>query len=395
MHKIKIFDDYLKFFLSVANERYVHLQGGRRSGKTINTFLWLRLLGYARQSQVTIMVCDSTAPALKNTIGDFTLATGLTPKSSIINGINAQDNNILWKFVSFDDFTKTQGVRCDYLFCNEAVRIPMSVLEVLVQGVVNQIYFNYNPTKKSGIERWVNDNNIMYSTFKNNPMLSQEQVDEFENLKRRAQRANATKRDIYLYTVYYCGQFSEISGAIFDTICKISDEEYNNIPVLEIYGMDFGFASSSSADPTTLVGIKVFENKLYIKQYIYENGIVNDANLAHKMAACGLDYHSIILADYGGLGKERINKLVSADNGKWTDDDIKGGFQIYNAVKTSVMDGVMELLSTDGIYVTESSNAIIDELEGYEIDDNQKFKGADHSIDATRYAYHYYKNFLQ
>ena len=199
---------------------------------------------------------------------------------------------------------------------------------------------------------------------------------------------------MYLYTVYYCGQFSEISGVIFDSIYRITDEEYQNIPVLEIYGMDFGFASSSSADPTTLVGIKVFENKLFVKQYIYENGIVNDANLAHKMSACGLDYHSIILADYGGLGKERINKLVTADNGKWTDDDIRCGFNIYNAVKTSVMDGVMELLSTDGIYVTESSNATIDEMEGYEIDDNQKFKGADHSIDAIRYAYHYYKNYL-
>lgn len=391
---MKIFKDYLEFFLNTANERYVHLQGGRRSGKTINTFLWLRMLGYARQQPVTIMVCDSTFPALKNTIGDFTLSTNLVPKSSVINGISVQDGNILWRFVSFDDFTKTQGVRCDYLFCNEAVRIPMSVLEVLVQGVVSQIFFNYNPTKKSGIERWVNDNNIMYSTWKNNPMLSVEQIQEFENLKIRAQKANATKRDIYLYTVYYLGQFSEISGQIFDSIYHLTDEEYANIPVLEIYGMDFGFASSSSADPTVLVGIKYYENKLYVKQYIYQNGITNDAELAHRMAQCGLDYHSIVIADYGGMGKERINTLVTANNGKWTDDDIKCGFSISNAIKTTVWDGVMELLSTDGIYVTNSSNYITDELEGYELAENQKFSGADHAIDAIRYAFHFAKNYM-
>lgn len=365
-----------------------------RSGKTINTYIWLRMLGYARQQPITIMVCDSTAPALKNTIGDFTLATNLTPKSSIINGISTQDGNILWRFVSFDDFQKVQGVRCDYLFCNEAVRIPMSVLEVLVQGVVSQIFFNYNPTKKSGIERWVNDNNIMYSTFKNNQMLSVEQIQEFENLKIRAQKANATKRDIYIYTVYYLGQFSEISGQIFDSIYHVTDEEYANIHCLEIFGMDFGFASSSSADPTVLLGIKYYENKLYVKQYIYQNGITNDAELAHRMAECGLDYHSIVIADYGGMGKERINTLVTANNGKWTDDDIKCGFSISNAIKTTVWDGVMELLSTDGIYVTENSNYITDELEGYELAENQKFNGADHAIDAIRYAFHFAKNYL-
>ena len=390
-----IFKDYLNFFVRCAAERYVHLQGGRRSGKTINTFLWLRMLGYARQCPLTIMVCDSTAPALKNTISDFTLATGLTPKSSIINGINAQDGNILWKFVSFDDFTKTQGVRCDYLFVNEAVRVPMAILEVLVQGVVNQIYFNFNPTKKSGIERWISDTNIMYSTFKNNPTLSAEQVAEFENIRVRAGKANATKRDLYLYQVYYLGQFSDISGQIFDNVYRITDEEYRNIPVLEIFGMDFGFASSSSADPTTLIGVKLYENKIYCKQYIYENGIVNDATLAHKMAACGLDYTRMIFADYGGMGNERIKKLVSADNGKWTDLDIRTGFQIFNAQKTTVYDGVMEMLSTDGLYVTEESVELHDELQGYELDEHQKFIGADHGIDALRYAFHYYKNYLQ
>lgn len=367
---------------------------GEWSGKTINTFLWLRMLGRARGSNITVMVCDSTSPALKNTIGDFTLATGLTPKSSLIHGLSCQDENILWKFVSFDDFTKTQGVRCEYLFVNEAVRVPMTILEVLVQGVVDQIFFNYNPSKKSGIERWVNDNNIMYSTFKNNSTLGKEQINEFESLKIRAMKPNATKRDLYLYTVYYLGKFSEISGAIFDNINKITDEEYKAIPVLEIFGMDFGFASSSSADPTTLIGVKLYENKIYCKEYIYEAGIVNDATLAHKMAKAGVDYHSIVLADYGGMGKERINKLVTADQGRWKDEDIRTGFNIYNAVKTSVFDGIMEVLSTDGIYVTENSVNLNNEMECYELDENNKFKGADHGIDALRYAYHYYKNFL-
>lgn len=390
---MKLFNKYLKFFIDCEKERYIHCCGSRRSGKTINTFLWLRMLGRIRQKPITIIVCDSTSPALKNTIGDFTLATGLYPKSSLLDGISCRDENILWRFLSFDDGSKCQGVRGDYLFVNEAVRVQMEVLEVLVQGITCQVYFNYNPTKKSGIERWINDKNFIRTTWKDNPHLTEAQKDEFRNLKIRAEKPNATKRDIFLYTVYYLGEFSDISGAVFDNINKISYEEYRNIPVLELFGMDFGFASSASADPTTLVGCKYYKDRIYCHQYIYESGLVNNAALAHKMVQSGVDYHSIVLADYGGLGKERINTLVSADNGTWTDPEIRCGFQIYNAQKTTIFDGVMEMLSTDGIYVTNSSTALIDEFEGYEYTDKQKFSGADHGIDALRYVFHYYKNF--
>lgn len=391
---MKLFNKYLKFFIDCEKERYIHCCGSRRSGKTINTFLWLRMLGRLRQKPITIIVCDSTSPALKNTIGDFTLATNLCPKGTLLDGISCRDGNILWRFLSFDDGTKCQGIRGDYLFVNEAVRVQMEVLEVLVQGITEQVYLNYNPTKKSGIERWVNDKNFIRTTWLDNPYLTEPQKDEFRNLKIRAERPHATKRDLFLYQVYYLGQYSDISGAVFDNINKISYEEYKEIPVLETFGLDFGFASSSSADPTAFVGCKYWNGRIYCHEYFCEVGLVNDANLAHKIASCGVDYRDIILADYGGLGKERINQLVTAGNGSWTEEDIRSGFQVYNAIKTSVMDGVMELLSTDGIYVTSSSTAMIEELEGYEFTDKQKFSGADHCIDALRYAFHYSKNFL-
>lgn len=390
---MRIFPDYFDFFLKQKDQRYVHLIGGRRSGKTINVFLWVRLLSKVRRQPITVLVVDSTYPALKNTIQDFTLATGLIPKNSLTTGISIQDANVTWIFSHYDEPTKAQGVRCDYLIVQEAVRVRMDVLEVLVQGVVSQIYTTSNPTKQTGIKRWMNDANTMWSTFKNNPTLGDAQISEFELLKERAQRPTATKRDIYLYTVYYLGKFSDISGQIFDNVTTIADEDYFSLPAQEIYGLDFGFAASSSADPTVLVGVKYRDRKIYIHEYFYRQGLTNDEELAHLMHDCGCTPYTPIAADFGGLGKCRIEKLISADNGQWTDEDIRQGFGVFPCHKTSVFDGIMEMLSTDGICLTRSSVNTREEFDSYELD-GEKFSGADHAIDAARYAFHYIKNFL-
>lgn len=390
---LTIAKSYLDFFVSTFNERYLFLQGGRRSGKTINTFLWLRMLGYMRRGTIHIMVVGNTFPALQKTIADFTLATGLTPQGSLTQGLHVQDGNLLWQFDHFDTYTKAQGTMADYLFINEAVNMKPDIIEVLVQGIRGQIIFNYNPTHRVRFERWYNEKNVKITTWKDNPYLTPAQREEFEMLKVRAQSAGATRRDIYLYDVYYLGLFSELTGAVFGTIELNTYNDYCQVPAQEVIGIDFGFATNG--DPTTVIGVKVYKNKLFVHQYIYERGLTSDITLAYKLRECGFNEYTFMLADYGGMGKGRIATLVTADNGRWKEDPLIGnGFNIQNAIKTQVLDGLSQLLSFDKIVLTNTSVDTRNEIEAYEIDDKGKPKGEDHAIDAMRYAGIYAKNYL-
>lgn len=390
--EMRIAFNYLDFFTSSMDERYVFCQGGRRSGKTINTILWLQMLGKARGCNLSIMVANDTFPSLQKTFQDFTLATGLSVRGSLMDGYCCQDDNITWKFCHFDDYTKAQGTMADYLFINEAVNLKNDIIEVLVQGIREQVYFNYNPTHHPKFERWYNDRNLMITTWKDNPYLTDAQKEEFEQLKVRAQRAGATQRDIYLYEVYYLGSFSDLTGAVFSSLNKITHYDYTQVPAQEVIGIDFGFATTG--DPTTVMGVKVHNNQIYIHQYLYEIGLTSDYQLAHKLHDFGFNSYTMILADYGGMGKGRINTLVTADNGRWTDPEISQGFNVQNAVKTKVMDGLSQLLALDAIHITETSFETIEEFEGYEIDDKGRPRGNDHTIDAVRYAGVYAKNYL-
>ena len=61
-----------------------------------------------------------------------------------------------------------------------------------------------------------------------------------------------------------------------------------------------------------------------------------------------------------------------------------------NAKKTRIIDGIQEMLNCDGIYITDSSSHLRNEMDKYELKDGTA-KGKDHAIDALRYAFHYSK----
>lgn len=382
---------YADFFRRSGNERHVFLQGGRRSGKTFATFQYLE--AYAGLiTGCKIMVVCATYPQLQKTMEDFERALGVTVSGSLVSGYHAKTfGEVLWQFAHFDHPTKAQGTQCDFLFINECVNVDRSVAEVLMQSARLQCFYNFNPTKKFWGSDFMNERNVMCTTFRDNAYLTTEQKAEFEALKERAQRPGATRHDEYMYRVYYCGEFSDMAGAVFGAIGKVSERLYKEIPVTEVYGVDFGFAMDG--DPTTMIGVKVWEKQLYIHQYIYERGLTNDEDLAHRMIAAGVNRYSLIFGDYGGAGKGRMATLITADNGRW-EGEIAGGIPMQNAVKGTILDGISQMLSFDAISITETSVATIDEFENYELDENGKPKGADHAIDAARYAATYAKNYL-
>lgn len=363
-------ETYQRFFYDNRDSRHVLLQGGRRSGKTQATIRHLLRLCAAIGGDLKVLVVCFQHPQLLKTIEDFTMITGIT-----VHADEARTEGALWQFCNFDDFTKAQGSQCDYLFINEALNLPEEIGDTLVQGVRRQTFYNYNPTRSAWVQKYVADDghNLIKTTFKDNAYLPAAQVAEFEALRERAMRPTATMHDKYMYQVFYLGDFATMVGQVFQRIETIGAEAYTQIDAEECYGLDFGFATDG--DPTVLVGVRIANNKVYVRQYIYEQGLTSDEVLAKRMQQAGLNQYSEIRADYGGMGKGRISNLRDMS---WS---------VMPCYKTTRLDGLSQLLCYDAIVIVEGGAETLAEFENLEIDEAKKTKGNDHAIDAVRYAF--------
>lgn len=387
---LNIIPTYAKFFLDNIDERYLILQGSRRSGKSISVFQWItiRLLGEKKECCV---IC-ATYPATTNAIKDFQLATGLSVTGNQIYGqCCVFPNGSVIYFKAFDDPTKAQGTYCDFAIVEEALNIPEQIFSVFAMSIREQVFFLYNPTKNAWTDKYLapDKHNYLKTTFKDNPYLLPEQIQEFDKLKERAFSPTANLFDKYNYQVYYLGNFSNASGKVFQQVYSCTDEEFENIPVQCATGMDFGFVDSK--DFTTLVQVKIYQNCIYARERLYSNHLTNNKDLAWELARLGYDCYTPISCDFGGLGKTRIDILSTANYGEWTEKELNKGFGCISANKTKIVEGIQELLQYDKIILTESSINLRKEMDGYELKEDGKPKGTDHAIDAMRYAQQYFK----
>lgn len=380
MNKVPFSRKYRDFFARTLEERHVFLQGGRRSGKTFSTFLHLFIatsimIQSGRTSALTVLVVCHEHPQLQNTMEDFKAAIGVPIIGSKTLGDHATTcgGRVVWQFKAFDSKEKAQGTKADYLFINEAPNLPEDIARTLMPGIRYQCFYNYNPTKKFWGQDFFNEKNLMITTWADNDYLTDAQREEFELIKDRALRPTARKIDTYQYKVYYLGEFTDLAGNVFGGVAKCSTADYSQVPAKEAIGMDFGFATDG--DPTTVVGVKVWNRSLYIHEYIYAVGLTSNYELCERLNAAGINGHTPIFADYGGMGRSRMDDLIR-----------NHGMSLYNAKKGTIMDGISLMLTHESITITETSEATIDEFESYELDENGRPHGADHAIDAARYA---------
>lgn len=392
MSILNIPQKYLEFFVRNHDvNRYVLLQGGRRSGKTFSTLMWLYFLCSGTE-RFNVMIAAASSSQLQATIQDAEDSLGLIITGNKVYGDSCVlPNGSLWQFKNFDDFSKCVGQKADYLFLNEAVNLDEKSFGTLIQGIRKQIILNYNPTRECWVNKYINPekDNLMITTWQDNPYLTEYQVEEFENIKRRALSPIATIFDKYAYEVFYKGVFTNMSGKVFQQVYSCTDEEFEKIPVRCATGMDFGFVDSK--DFTTLVQVKIYQNCLYARERLYSNHLTNNKDLGMELARLGYDCYTPISCDFGGLGKTRIDILSTANYGEWTEKELNKGFGCISANKTKIVEGIQELLQYDKIIITESSINLRKEMDGYELKEDGKPKGTDHAIDAMRYAQQYFK----
>jgi phage terminase large subunit len=383
---LNIIPIYAKFFVKNINSRHLVLQGSRRSAKSVSVYQWMTLRLLSERKECCV-ICASY-PAAMLAVKDFQLATGLVVSGNAIYGTCYMfPNGSVISFKGIDDPTKAQGTSCDYAIIEEALNLDEQIFSVFSMSVREQIFFIYNPTKTSWVDKYIKEDksNYLKTTWKDNPYLGPEQIEEFENIRKRAESPTASILDIYNKKVYYDGDFSEMGGKVFPAIFTCTDEEYDSLSAIECSGIDFGFVDG--ADATCVVGAKVFQNCLYLKQYINSRGLSKDKDLAFALADKGFNCYSYLTADHGGVGKTRITALCTAGNYEWEEEPICKGFNITPIRKGRVVDGLTRMLNYDKIIVTASSKDLRSEMGNYELGpEGEERSKHQNLVDAARYA---------
>jgi phage terminase large subunit len=162
-------------------------------------------------------------------------------------------------------------------------------------------------------------------------------------------------------------------GRIFKNWKVISDEEYEKLEYPVFNGLDFGFSN----DPTALIEIKEHNNKIYLRELIYETGLTNQ-RISARMKREGVSKNTII---YGDAAEPKSIEEIKLE-----------GWNIESSVKgqDSVKAGIDMLLDKE-VYYTESSVNIANEVQEYiwllnreKEPTNEPIDQFNHAMDAVR-----------
>ena len=356
--------------LDNSNKRITIEQGGSRSGKTYNILMWLIFAYSDRNNGKTITICRKTFPALRaSSMRDFfdILKKYDIYKEANHNKSNSEYllNNNLFEFISLDQPQKVRGRKRDVLYINEANELYFEDWQQLILRTTDKAILDYNPSDEFHFIydkiKPRDDAEFFITTYKDNPFLDIETVNEIERLK---------FVDENYWKIYGLGQIGSSQALIF----RIN--ECNSIPPeakFLSYGMDFGFTN----DPTTLVAIYQQGDNIYLKELLYQTGLTN-RDIDEK-----LKFHSV----------ERKEIFADSAEPKSIEELYRMGWNVKPATKGqgSVNIGI-DMMKRYQLHVTKDSVNMIKEFRNYKWQEdkngnvlNTPVDMFNHTIDAIRY----------
>jgi phage terminase large subunit len=354
-----------------ASTRFVINIGGSRSTKTYSILQLLIVKALESKDPLVISIVRKSLPSLRISVmrDFFDILKSLDLYA--VEAHNKTENtymlgSTLIEFFSIDDAQKRRGTKRDILFVNEANEISYEDFFQLNIRTTQTVYLDFNPSEQF----WYNDKiqnrddvTIIHSTYKDNPYLNQDQVNEIERLQ---------FTDKQYYQIYALGEFAGAIDLVF-SYTPVDDIPTDNAKLVAL-GMDFGFIN----DPTTLIEIWKQGNDLYLNELMYDKGLTNQ-DIGDTMKQYGVDRYTEIIADSAEPKSiEEIRRM---------------GYNIKPATKgpDSILNGI-DILKRHRIYVTKQSTNVIKELNGYkwitDKDGNKLNKPIDmfnHALDAVRY----------
>lgn len=358
-----------------SKKRYVWLLGGVRSGKTYSALQYILYL--VLQYGVKAFVIRKTFPALvRGTLTLFQRILDAIPVSFEFQKRNMKyvfgNDGEIW-FFSLDNVEKIKGAETNILFVDEMNEFSYDEylffktrISASEKSVSNKFIFASNPVMGWMYEKIYltggegGEVDIILSTPRDNPFLSYEYLFSLEKIRE-------VSEETYRYAVL--GEFVKPQQFVFQKI-NITNEDFEP----EVYGVDFGYVN-----PSVVVGVKMIENNLYIKEIFFQSYTTNSELISFIKNSC--DISKMFFCD--GAEPQRIEEMKRA------------GIKAVG-VKEKVKDGIHFLISKN-IFIYYKSKNTIDEFQKYSFvkkDDivyDEFVKMNDHSIDAVRYATFLYR----
>ncbi len=364
--KIKTTNVFHKAYNS--DTRITCLQGGTRSSKSYS-LAQLFIIKCLQDTGKTYTICRKTLPALKATayrdmiqiLKELDLYAEENHNKS---ELSYQLNGNLLEFISVDQPQKIRGRKRNCLWLNEANEFTYEDWQQLILRTTEKIYLDYNPSDPYS---WIYDKVVVRedctfikSTYRANPFLDEDTIDEIERLK---------DLDPDYWQVYGLGEIGSVQTMIFRKF-ELVDEVQGR---LVGYGLDFGFTNS----PSALVAVYQADDNLYIKEMLYEKRLTN-TDLANKLREFRIDRQSEIVGD-------------SAEP-KTIEEIYRQGFNIKPAKKGAGIHLGIDIMRRYKLHITKDSLNAIKEFRSYKWATdkngdvlNTPVKINDHLIDATRY----------
>ena len=358
--------------------RYISMPGGTRSGKTYAILQLLdRVIRQNDKAGDVTSVVSETLPHLKRgAIRDFERIIkhplNVDPRWNASELTYTYENGAKLEFFSADTPAKVMGPGRKRLFLNECNYVAWETARHLFVRTTGLIIMDYNPASTFwSIEQIEPRENcvIIHSTYKDNPFLSQEIIDEIE----------ANKDDPNWWRVYGLGLLGSLEGVIYDF------EQIDTLPdpagLVEVWGMDFGFH-----DPTAIVKILADRKRkvAYVKQIAHRTNLKNGP-IADILTAAGVPRNVRIWAD--AAEPKSIAEISDAAHVQIKACD-KSAPRRSDARKFQI-----QWLQGWKLYVTKDSVDVIRELRNYTWEQDADGRPTDvpthkfsHSPDAIRYA---------
>ena len=361
-----------KTYRDIENSRRICiLQGGTRSSKSYSALQWLLVKALTEPNMVFSIVRKSFPSMRVSIMRDWVgILKGLEiwddNNWSATEHIYTFDNGSIVEFMSIDSSEKRKGSARDYLFVDEANELSREDWFQLFIRTRKKSIIAYNPS--FGTNHYIFNEiqthpeaDLFISTFKDNPFLEKQLVEEIERLE---------FINPEYYKIYGLGLPGNNVGTIF-TINVVDDipEEAEFVA----FGMDYGF----SVDPTTLVCIAKLDKDLYIDELLYKKGMVT-SDIIRELKSLNIDRNEI----WGDSAEPRLIEEI-----------YRSGFNIkpVKKGKDSVRLGI-DLMQQYRLNVTKRSINTIKEFSEYVwmVDKNGNFENvpvdySNHSIDAIRY----------
>lgn len=284
------------------------IQGGARAGKTTALLINICDLSSAVSNKVISIVTDTFPNLKRGAMRDWEklLKTSgrqrfFTQNKSDHIWTNKATGTIIEFFSCEAD--DALGAERDYLFVNEAWRIPYATFDQLMLRTKVMAWLDFNPVN----EFWVHTEIMKKRTdwqFLKLTYLDNEAIPEgvLEDLLQH--RGDGTSN---WWKVYGLGEIGSLEGNVYEGWCSYPDEEVNENAKLVRYGLDFGFSN----DETALVAVyELKSGDLLLEELLYKKGLLG-SQYPDTLKACGVDPSVLIIAD--GARPEIIAEIKNAD----------------------------------------------------------------------------------